>query len=177
MKEIVSYVYGSFNDYKGVEHKIIVCGITTRYKNDEGPQVITYDENEFEYYIDVEKVLTIGVAICNPIDVYDSEKGETIAYSRAKSEESIIMTTSRPGMFNTETVMSILNNYLHFIEKDPGSVINGYDESVKKFKLRADLADDVNKMTEEQKQFIKKLANVTPEGLEYAKKLDRLGLL
>lgn len=177
MKEIVSYVYGSFNDFKGIEHKVIVCGVTTRYKWDEGPEIITYDKDEYEYYIDVEKTLTIGVAICNPIDEYDADKGEMMAYGRAKSEEAIIMTTSRPGMFNTETVQAILNNYLHFIERDPGSVIKGYDDSFEKFKVKADLTDDVSKMTPEQKQFIKRLASVTPENLEYAKRLNRLGLI
>jgi len=156
----------------GNEHKIVVCGVTSKASKD-CPSLV-FDEGYIEC---VAKTLRIGVAICNPVDVYDNEKGELMSYNRAKSEVAIVMTTSRPGMFNTETVGVILNNYLSFIERDPGSVIGGYDESMAKFRETADLRDDANKMSDKDKEILRTIANISPESIEYAKKLIKLKLI
>lgn len=166
MKEIVSYAFGSFTDFKGEEHGIVVCGVT--YPANEN-DYIDIDEDLFN----IAKVLKIGVAICNPKDQYTSQKGEAIAYNRAKSYKAIVMTSSRPGMFNTESVNAIIFDYLRYIERDPGSVIRGYDDACKRFKLESKLKEEASKMNDEDKQFIKKLAKVSKETLESAKKISK----
>jgi len=171
MKEIVSYVYGSFNDYLGKEHKIIVCGVTMSIKDDEY-YVMTYDEYDLETYLDVQKVLSIGVSICNPGDEYDQQKGEMIAYNRAKDvENSIILTSSRRGMFNTSTVNFLLNDYLTYIERDPGSVLKGYDKAKLAYQEKIDILDDINKMKPSELEFLKRISEVTPEQIKYAIKV------
>ena len=174
MKEIVAYVYGSFNDYLGKEHKVVVCGITTPISNDD-MSLLTYDENDFEEYYDIQKVLTIGVSICNPIDEYNQEKGEMIAYGKAKNLDTAIrLTSSRRGMFNTSTVNFILNDYLSYIERDPGSVIKGYDKARAIHIEKVDILDDIKKLSEKELEFLKCVAVLTPEQLDYARKVSKL---
>lgn len=176
MKEIAMYGYGSFNDYKGQEHKIIVCALSRRANVNnsiEVPPVTVYANENDDWGIQssVAKVLSFGVAICNPIDAYDKEHGEIIAYNRAKSEDAAVLTSSRAGFFNTTTVTAILNNYIDYIQKDPGSAIAGYDQAKEKFYEEQDLKNDVSKMTEDEKSKIKILATSAPENIEYAKKV------
>jgi len=174
MKEIVAYVYGSFNDYLGKEHKIVVCGVTTPVKDDD-VSVLTYDEHDFEEYNEVQKILTIGVSICNPIDEYDQEKGEMIAYGKAKNlDTAIMLTSSRRGMFNTSTVNFILNDYLSYIERDPGSILKGYDKAMAAHIEKIDILDDIKKLKEDELSFIKRVATITPEQLDYARKVSKL---
>ena len=172
-REIVSYAYGEFNDYKGNMHRVIVCSVSKRFKNAECPFVTEYD-NEDEYYSELEKSLSIGVAICNPIDEYDESKGEMMAYNRAISDGSIVLYSTRAGMFNTQTVTAIMNNYLDYIKRDPGSIIKGYDLAKKKWQERLDFLDDIKKMNEEDIKKIQILANSTQETIDYAKKIAKL---
>jgi hypothetical protein len=177
MKEIATYCYGSFNDYKGQEHKIIVCALSQRVNCEN-----SVETNVVHIYSDVDddwgdesyvaKILSFGVAICNPIDNYNQEHGEMIAYNRAKKyEDCPLLTSSRAGFFNTATVTAILNNYIDYIQKDPGSAIAGYDRAKEKFYEEQDLKNDVSKMTEDEKSKIKILATSAPENIEYAKKV------
>lgn len=171
-KEIVSYAYGSFNDFKGNMHRIIVCSISN--KKCESYAVDYNEENDEEEYINLAKSLSIGVAICNPLDDYDEPKGEMMAYGRAKSQDSIKMYATKAGMFNTQTVTAIMNNYLDYIKRDPGSIIKGYDESKKKYQEKIDLLDDIRRMSDEDKVKMSILANSTNESIEYAKKVAKL---
>lgn len=176
MREVVMYGTGSFNDYKGQEHKIIVCALTRKvndkdYKNVD--DVFVY-ENEDDYVgkcAQLVKTLSFGVSICNPVDNYNEEYGQMIAYNRAKSCTDQMLFSTRLGFFNTTTVTTILNNYIQYIQKDPGSVIPGYDAAKKKFHMEQDLKDDVAKMSEATKEKMKVLSTCNPENIEYAKKV------
>jgi len=177
MKEIATYCYGSFNDYKGQEHKIIVCALSQRANCEnsvETDMVRIYNDANDEWgdESDVAKILSFGVAICNPIDSYNQEHGEMIAYNRAKKYgDCPLLTSSRAGFFNTATVTAIANNYIDYIQRDPGSVIPGYDRAKAKFFEEQDLKNDVSKMSEEDKNKVKILAKCAPENIEYAKKV------
>ena len=170
------YRHGSFKDFKGVEHKVIVCAVSRRVNTDNSevftsPMEIGPDrEGDCHYYVP-EKILSFGVAVCNPIDTYNEEHGEMIAYNKAKSSNAPTLTSDRTGFFNTSTVGFLLNNYLEYIEKDPGSVVTGYDEAKRKYQTACDLKDDVSKMDDVMKAKIKILAESTPESVEYAKKV------
>lgn len=177
MKEIVTYRYGSFNDYKGQEHKIIVCAISQRVNEGtqmEASPVTLYEDEYDEFGIDqpITKILSFGVAICNPIDAYSQEHGEMIAYNRAKKfTDCPLLTTSKSGFFNTSTVAALIENYISYIQKDPGSVIAGYDSAKAKFFEEQDLKNDISKMNDTDKNTIRILAASAPENIEYAKKV------
>lgn len=173
MKEIVSYVHGSFNDFMGKEHQITVCGITE--KTNGSYLTICETDNDWDGEdFDVEKTLRIGYSICNPIDTYESDKGEMLACNRARSWNAIILSTSRPGMFNTATVNFLLNNFLDYIKRSPNSFIKGYKEAEEKYHEKMDLLDDIRNISEDELDVLQVLANATPEGIAYAKKIMKL---
>lgn len=179
MKEIVTYRYGSFNDYKGQEHKFIVCAVS-QHVNDEKDYFnaatlgvcFNKDNPFYDYNIAVSKMLTFGVAVCNPIDAYNESHGEVIAYNKAKSKNPFnVIVSQRPGAINTSTVNTHLDDLVNYIAKEPNCIIPGYNEARKKFFEERDLKDDVNKMDDTTKNKIKILADSTPESIEYAKKV------
>ena len=168
MKEIASYVYGSFNDYLGKEHKIIVCGVT---KSEESE--IAFRRGYEITCKEIQKTLSIGVSICNPNDEYDEEKGQMIAYNRALKEE-VLLTSSRRGMFNTATVHFLLNDYLKYIERDPGSILKGYNDAEKAYHEKMDLLNDIQNFSKEDLNFLSKISVLTDEQISYAKKVCKV---
>ena len=83
------------------------------------------------------------------------------------------MYVNRNGIINEETVNCILNNYINYIQKDPGSIIAGYDEAKKKFKNLTKLKAKANSLNSEQVKTTKLLALSNNEDLEEAKKLAK----
>lgn len=176
MREVITYRYGSFNDYKGQEHKIIICAVSQKVNVGElevSPIEIYKDPTDVVGYAkNVSKILSFGVAICNPVDDYNPQQGEMIAYNRAKDYDTCPMIISnRAGFFNTVTVNAIINNYLEFIQNDPGSILKGYEAAKSKFFEEQDLKNDVSHMSEEEKTTVKILSEASPENIEYAKKV------
>lgn len=172
MKEIVTYKYDSFIDYKGQEHKIIVCAVSRRVNAD-----ICLD-NVVGYiggvYRDIPKILSFGVAICNPTDQYNQTQGEKMAYGRAinySNDNCPTLLSSHAGFFNDTTVKAIMDNYIEYIKRDPGSVINGYDAAKKKYIEEKELKEDISKMPADYKDKLKFLATCTPDNIKYAKKV------
>lgn len=170
-KEKVVYKEGTFTNYEGKVQKFIICAISRV------PEVNTClslpDNNEYmmEYYGDELKELSVGVSITNTKDSFNEEFGKKIAYSKAKSNKKSFMLTNRPGFINEDVVSALLTNYVKYIQKDPGSVIAGYDEAKKKYLETLALKNEYNAFTEEDKNKIQVLAKYTPEQLEKAKKL------
>lgn len=175
MKEKVSYKIGQFTDYLGNVHKFVIAGVSTECPGREDTEIYITDYNHDE---EVAKALLIGVAICNPKDDFDEEKGKKIAYNKAINYKNLhhpALYTTRPGYINTEVVDALLNNVANYIAKDPGSVIPGYDESKKKFNKRAadaefiansseslkNLASSIKELSEEDKENLAKLINLT----------------
>ena len=77
-------------------------------------------------------------------------------------------------MFNTSTVNFILNDYLSYIERDPGSILKGYDKAMAAHVEKIDILDDIKKLKEDELSFIKRVATITPEQLDYARKVSKL---
>jgi len=168
MKEVVNYKVGEFVDYLGGTHKFVICAVSTgNLEDSEGNEVfnVLRMETSDDYIdeMDFPRALFLGVAICNPKDEFDLEKGKMIAYNKAITVKNInhpAIYTTRPGFINTEVVEALLNNSIEYIKRDPGSVIPGYDEARKKYlKKKAD------------EEF---LASVNPEILGLAKSIKGL---
>lgn len=177
MKEIVTYRYGSFNDYKGQEHKVIVCALSACVDNKDIIDGVSIYDGELDPYgvnVDITKILSFGVSICNPADNYSKEHGEVIAYNRAKKYTKCpFLLSNHAGFFNTFTVDAIANNYLEYIQRDPGSIINGYDIAKQKFIEDQALKEEVSKMSKEDKDRMKIISKCTQEDIEYSKKIAK----
>jgi len=169
MKKVVNYKVGEFVDYLGVTHKFVICAVSTgNLEDSKGNKVFNVLRREtYNDYMDEEidfpRALFLGIAICNPKDEFDLEKGKIIAYNKAITVKDInhpAIYTTRPGFINTEVVEALLNNSVEYIKRDPGSVIPGYDEAHKKYLKK-----------KENEEF---LASVNPEILNLAKSIKSL---
>lgn len=102
----------------------------------------------------VNKFLTLGVAFCHQNDEFDSAIGEKIAYEKAlnaANSGATLLATNEPGMINEDTVTAFIDNKIKYIQKDPGSLIAGYDEARKKYEERLLLEEDWEEASEEEK--------------------------
>lgn len=169
MKEIVTYKHDSFKDYRGVEHKFTLCTISKRCDG----EYIEYDGEGYEYYYDINKCLTFGLAICNPNDEYNNIIGDNMAYNRAVSGDFKILST-RPGAINKNTVDALMNDFVEFIKRNPNTIIKGYSESEKKWKSRQELIKEIDSLTQEDKNEILLIASLTPEEINHAKEIAKL---
>ena len=179
MKEVVTYGKGEFVDYLGETHPFIVAAVSTTDITEEGQSLwlSLYDEYGPLDEEPLNKALFIGVAICNPKDEFDEEKGKAIAYNKAVNAKSLhhpAMFSTRPGYINTDVVNALVNNIINYIKKDPGSVIAGYDIARKKYlkkieddkfvenssKELVNLANAVKGLSKEEKKDLDKLINI-----------------
>src|SRR5574344_732200 len=145
-KEKVAYANGEFVNYKLETQKFIICAVS---EEDYGTYVETNNcvynaEDDFDHPL---KRLSVGVSITSTKDTYDEEVGKKIAYSKAKSTKSSFLITNRPGFINEDVVSALLTNYVKYIQKDPGSVIAGYDEAKKKYLETLALKNEYNAFT------------------------------
>lgn len=175
MKEVVNYRKGEFVDYNGETHHFIVAAVSTTDITNGNLWLTLYDDSG--YSVDAEEItkgLFIGVAVCNPKDEFDEEKGKMIAYNKATNAKSLhhpAMFTTRPGYINTEVVEALLNNIVNYIQKDPGSVIAGYDDAKKKFLKKAKDQQFVDSSSKELKKLAEDIKALSSED---KKNLDRL---
>ena len=153
MKEKVVYKIGAFTDFKGQEHKVTVCGVSTMESG--------------------EKYLDIGYSIQNPKDKYNEELGKKIAYSKASNEFGTCMVSSRPGLINTVTVDCILNDYLNYIIANPSSFIKGYKEAQAKYEEFHKMRNVINSLPESELEFIKRVAALSEEELANIRKINK----
>lgn len=174
-KDVVMYKSGSIVDFQGVEHKFMVCALSTdSYDSPEhGALLTTIDENG-DYLAETElpRAVFIGIAVCNPGtndklgDEWSEEKGRMISLAKAKGFKhsqpwkSAALFATRKGMISEQVVEALLNKEVQHIIEDPESAIKGYN------KMKADY---------ERKQALKQYIEETPaELVEVADKLAKM---
>ena len=150
MKERIVTAISEFTDFKGQVHKFIVAAVS---ESVDASVDIYSDEGNVYDYADIQKVVKIGVAICNPVDNYDEEKGKTIAISKARSNVEYALYATLPGMINTAVVDALVKQEVEFIKANPGRVIPGYIDEKEKFEYRQKFAKQIASLSEEEKAF------------------------
>lgn len=178
MKEIVNYRKGQFTDYVGNVHHFVVAAVsTTKPCDPDSDLYLTEYDNAYGDLIDgepINKALLIGIAICNPRDEFDEEKGKKIAYNKAVNVKSLhhpAIYTTRPGYINTAVVEAVLDNIVNYIGKDPGSVIPGYNDAEKK---HAKKIEDELFVQNSSEELLNIAENIKFLSTEDRKKLDKL---
>lgn len=132
-QDIATYLVDSFVDYAGKEHKLIACALSqTPEDSDHDLKVCWVDSedkalNGANIYHDVYRLVTIGIAVCNPEDNFNEETGKKIAYNKAANIEYAprIYTTNR-GVITKELVETFLKQQVQFVKENPEKVITGY---------------------------------------------------
>ena len=156
MKEKIVTVTSEFVDYKGLTHKFIVAAVSQPVD----ARIDIYDEDgDIDDYSDAQKVIKLGVAVCNPNDEFDEEKGKMIAINKARNSFDYAMFAVLPGMINTAVVNALVNQEVIFIKENPGRVIPGYIDEKIKFEARKAFAKELAALTEEERAFYDAVKN------------------
>ena len=155
MKEKIVTVISEFTDFRGKIHKFVVAAISMPVY----AEISIYSESEVNNLTNAEKVVKLGVAVCNPIDEYDEEKGKMIAINKARNSSDYALYATLPGMINTAVVNALVNQEVVFIKDNPGRVIPGYIDEKIKFEARKAFAKELATLTEEEKAFYDAIKN------------------
>ena len=97
-------------------------------------------------------MVTIGIAVCNPIDQFDFETGKRIARHKAENIEDLprIYTTSK-GIITSELVLAFLKQQIRFFKENPGTYIAGYDKAKERFLKQQATENDIQNLTQEER--------------------------
>jgi hypothetical protein len=136
-QDIAEFLVDSFIDYKGDEHKVVLCALSQTPEksiDDDNLMVVWsngYDVDETaDICHEVLRTVSLGIAICCPADkkAFSEEIGKKIALNRA--EKSIPKFVSlEPGVVNTTVVRAFLEQEMAFVKRCPEKFIKGYDEA------------------------------------------------
>lgn len=174
MKERINYLVDSFVDYKGVEHKFVVAAVSSTlpktgeelgeiecYRDSEVTHEVNIyveDYGTWDYLGIIGKVVRLGVAICNPTDVFNEQVGMRKAVARARNNEpAIYANIDNMGVINTELVKALLKQEAGFIKENPDAFIAGYNDAKKKFEYGKKMEKVAEGFTDFEKQVIENL--------------------
>lgn len=161
-QDIAEFLVDSFIDYKGDEHKIVLCALSqTPEKNDDDDNLMVvwsngYDIDETaDICHDVFRTVSLGVAICCPADkkIFSEEIGKKIALNRA--EKAIPKFVSlEPGVVNTIVVKAFLEQEMAFVKNCPEKFIKGYEEAKAHYNKKLNLDKTVKNLSPEEAEVV-----------------------
>lgn len=173
MRERIETITDSFVDYLGKTHHFVIAAISqslpTKVKHLENPPITDSEEEVYhevgvyingygteDYLGTVTKAIKLGVAICNPEDVFDEKVGTLKAVDRARNSNPVIFST-HPGYINTALVKALLEQEATYLKTNPGNFIVGYEESYKKHLYNAKMVKMYEGFSDFDKQAMDKL--------------------
>ena len=151
MKEKIVTVISEFTDFRGKIHKFVVAAVSMPVD----AEIDIYGESEVIDWASAEKVVKLGVAVCNPVDEYSEDKGKMIAINKARNTSDYALYATLPGMINTAVVNALVAQEVEFIKNNPARVIPGYLDEKEKFEKRQEFAKKLAELTEEEKAVYK----------------------
>lgn len=168
-KDIVMYKNGSFVDFQGVTRQFVVCALSTSQFNNDTQEVYltAYDTNGVvEGETLLPRAVFIGIAVCNPLDEWNEEKGKMIALSKAKGfkavapEKSAALFTTRAGMISEPLVQALLTREVEHIKEDPECAIKGYNQMKARWEEKQEMAKYIEETPEDLLELGRKLATL-----------------
>lgn len=165
-QDIATYLVDSFIDYAGKEHKLVACALSqTPEDSDYNLKVCWVDSeakalNGANIYHDVYRLVTIGVAVCNPEDNFNEETGKKIAYNKAANIEYAprLYTTNR-GVITKELVDTFLKQQVQFVKENPEKVITGYLKAKADYEALEAAKKEIDNFSDEERVAFNLAAN------------------
>lgn len=174
-QDIATYLVDSFVDFEGKEHKFVACALSQSPNNEDDTLKIGWvDEfNEMDLNNslchDVYRLVTIGIAICNPEDEFNEEAGKKIAFSKAANIESLPrIYTPNKGVITGELVDTFLKQQVKFFKENPETLIKGYTKAKEAYETRQNAQKAIEKLTDEEKTVF----DLAVKGFDFAKYVD-----
>lgn len=172
MKKYLEHIVDSFTDYEGKTHHFVIVAISETapktaieaYKDEwEGEDknisfhVAEEIEGEPSLYLqdEIVKVLKLGVAICNPNDVFNKELGIKVATYRAQPK----LYATDPGVINSCMVKALLQQEASYLKNNPEKYIAAYAGDKAKFLENKKLEEIKNSFSEEENVVVEKILN------------------
>lgn len=155
-QDIAVYQTDSFVDFEGKEHKIVACALS---QSPSSPFLKVGWVNEDDclddtdaLYHNIYRMVTIGIAICNPDDEYNEEAGKRIARNKAANIENLprIYATDK-GIITKELVDAFLKQQIRFFKENPGTLIPGYDEAQRNRNHLQNVQREIEQMSDSEK--------------------------
>lgn len=157
-QDVATYLMDSFIDFAGKEHKIIACALSQSPDNTGDALRIGWVNKYGKMDIDnplchyVFRMVTVGIAICNPLDRFDEETGKRIAYNKAANIEYLPrIFTSGPGIITKKLVDAFLKQQIQFVKENPEKVIKGYNQSKLEYEKIQSVKKQIDQLTDEEK--------------------------
>ena len=97
-------------------------------------------------------MVTIGISVCNPEDVFNEEEGKKIAKAKADNIDTLprIYVTSK-GIITAELVDAFLKQQAQFFKENPETWIAGYKEAKEKYEKVKIAKETIDNFSEEEK--------------------------
>lgn len=166
-QEVLNHLVGEFTDYKGLVHKIIVAAtveVLPYYHNhktheNEEYNVSHYTEScgEDDYKV-VRRALRLGIAVCNPEDSFNEEKGKNSAVGRAMNSDPVLYAT-KSGIFSPTLVDALLKQELEYVCANPDVIIPGYTDSKKRYEYNQKMQFEIDNLCESEKKCLEILTS------------------
>lgn len=167
MKQVIDSLTGEFTDYKGLIHKVVIAAVSEELPfyhshpthEEEDYSVCHYTESRGEEdYVTLRKCLKLGVAICNPEDTFNEEKGKSTAVAKAKNSTPVLF-TPKPGVISSTMVKALMKQELEFICSNPEVVIPGYNDSKKRYEYNRKMEAEINALSGDEKKCLEILTS------------------
>lgn len=157
-QDIATYLVDSFIDYVGKEHKLVACALSQTPEDSDATLKVCWVDSEdsalssSNIYHDVYRLVTFGIAVCNPEDNFNEETGKRIAYNKAANIEYAprIYTTNR-GVITKELVEVFLKQQLQFVKENPDKIIHGYTKAKTAYEALESAKKEINNLSDDER--------------------------
>lgn len=176
IRDIAEFKVGQFTDFEGKERKFIVCALSySPINGDDYKMRIGWDDwgsDEFNPVADVNRVVSIGVSICNPVDEFDVEIGKRIAQNKAEKDECAIAQIYTPtnGIINLNLVDALLADQVNYVSKYPEKIFKGYASAKKRYEKEKEYQELLNSVDDNHRT----VYHMLKEGLVDLKQIIKL---
>lgn len=130
----IEYLCDKFVDYRNKEREFILAAVSIPMHGSTDLWEYVKEAPKFPAYLDVEKVLAIGISIRHPEDKYDEEFGKRIAVGKSLKGKGKYLLVTDSGLINTKMVRALLEQEADYFKRNPESYIAGYNKAAEKWK-------------------------------------------
>jgi len=169
MKQRIEVLKDSFVDYAGKTHHFIMVAISEPLIYEDGEVSVLFMSKSTAIPMQtVTKGVKLGVAICNPEDKYNEEKGILKATARANNSDFVLFAHDK-GQINTTVVRGFLKQEAEYLKNNPEKYIKGYADSRDTYNKNLEMKEIEKNMGDLEKAVVEELKN-NPTFLDNAMK-------
>ena len=169
-QDITTFLVDEFVDYKGDKHHIVACALSQSPTQDSHTLRVGWadkanqlDEDDRLFH-EVYRMVTVGIAICNPEDKFDYEKGKQIAYHKAANIENLPRIYAPcKGVITKDLVDTFLKQQVKFFKEHPETLIDGYAEKEAAYQEVERAKEAIARLDKTEKE----LFNLAVEGWDF----------